>query len=104
MTLEDRLLIANAVDVAELIDRVCKHFGVTRAQLIGRDRHAHVAQARQVAAWLLRQRGFSYPAIGQELKQDHTTVMYSVRKVERLRSENARVAEVIEKMKGTVAA
>lgn len=103
MNLEDRLTIASAVDIAELLDRVCRHFSVTRAQLVSADRHAHIAQARQVAAWLLRERGFSYPAIGRELNKDHTTIMASVRKVNALREKSAKVFEVLEGMKGAAA-
>lgn len=104
MSPDERRILQSACGIADMLDSVCKHFNVTREQLVGKDRHASLALARHVAAWLLRQHGYSFPEIGAMLARDHSSIMHGVRKVERLRSENARVAEVIEKMKGTVAA
>lgn len=103
MTPDERRILQSACGIADLLDAVCKHFGVTRDQLTGKDRHASIALARQVASWLLRERGYSYPEIGHMLARDHSTIMAGVRKVERLRTVNPRVAEVIEGMKGRAA-
>jgi chromosomal replication initiator protein len=104
VTFEDRLAITMSDDVPELHARVCKRFGVRFDELLGKGRHAHLAQARHVLAWLLRQRGLSYPAIGKYLNKDHTTIMSAVRKVDAERAKSEAVARVLEEMKGTVAA
>lgn len=103
MTFEQRLTIKVAVDISDTVARVCKHFGVTQAELTGPKRHAHLAQARHVLAWLLRERGFSFPAIGLCLQRDHTTIMHAVRKVDAERAKSEAVARVLDEMKGAAA-
>lgn len=100
MSPDERRILQSACGIADMLNSVCQHFCVTREQLTGKDRHASLALARQVASWLLRERGYSYPEIGAMLARDHTTIMSGVRKVERLRAVNPRVAETIERMRG----
>ncbi len=40
-------------------------------------------RALMVAAWILRNEGFSYPAIGKALNRHHTSIMYAVSRVDR---------------------
>ncbi|MGH9165941.1 MAG: helix-turn-helix domain-containing protein [Acidimicrobiales bacterium] len=62
------------------VARVC---GVRVEQLCGRSRIRHVAEARQVAMYVLRElRQLSYPAIGQAVGgRDHSTAMHAVERV-----------------------
>lgn len=47
-----------------------------------RSRHRGLARRRHLAAWLLRQLGYSLPRIGLALERDHSTILSSVRVVE----------------------
>lgn len=49
--------------------------GFTFDQLVARDNRPLMVEARRIVARFLRQRGWSYPAIGRYLQRDHTTVM-----------------------------
>ena len=101
MTLRDRILGTVTLQAQDIVQRVAEHFGVKLADILAQDRHAHIADARHVAAWLLRERGLSFPSIARELaRKDHTTIISAVRKVERLRMQDPAVAEALEKMKG----
>ena len=68
---------------ARTIERVAAFFGMTPADLTGRRRTADIAQARQVAMYLLRaENGLSLPAIGDHLGgRDHSTVSHGVEKI-----------------------
>lgn len=62
---------------------VSAEYDVSIGDLRGKDRHRTIAEARQLACWLLRQtRRFSFPEIGIILSRDHSTVMHSVARIE----------------------
>ena len=66
-----------------VLTRVCDQFEVTAKLLRSRDRSSHVARARRVAAYLLRELStLSYPEIGAALGgRTHSTVMHAIGKV-----------------------
>lgn len=65
-----------------IIERAAKRFGLTAADVLSKNRLKSVAHARHLAAWLLRDQGWSYQEIGKILGRHHTTVMNSVEWVE----------------------
>lgn len=71
--------------VARVFDAITRRSGVTKAELCRRDQHRRVSLYRNVAAWLMREYGLSFPEIGRELNRDHTTAMSSVRRVDGFR-------------------
>jgi chromosomal replication initiation ATPase DnaA len=76
-----------------LIEGIARAHHVTVAELIGRRRLSHIVKARH-SAWLaLRQRGWSYPAIGWLFGVDHTSVMSACRRKD---SEAERAAEEVQ--------
>ncbi len=78
------------VSVEDVIRAVCHHFNLRSSDLLGKDRHRSVAQARHVAIYLCRQRlKCSYPELGRHFgHRDHTSVMHAVKKVEALRASD----------------
>ncbi|MCC6170208.1 MAG: chromosomal replication initiator protein DnaA [Caldilineaceae bacterium] len=62
---------------------VAQHFNLRSEDLTGRERTKDVANARQIAMYLLRkENGLSLPAIGEQLGgRDHSTVRYGVEQV-----------------------
>lgn len=71
---------------AYLKDR-CRELGIPFAVMVGSDRRREVSNARQVLIWEIHNKfGMSFPALGRLFGgRDHTTALYSVRKVEALR-------------------
>jgi|GEM_PF-904175 len=49
---------------AELLERIARHFGVTREAMAGRGRDRTAAEARAIATVALQERGLSLPRIG----------------------------------------
>jgi chromosomal replication initiation ATPase DnaA len=67
-----------------IIRRVARHFSLDAAHLTGRSRMRHIAYARQVAEWAIRQAWpkLSLVAIGAYFGGlDHSTVLYAVEKI-----------------------
>lgn len=60
----------------------CDHFGVTPEHALEKRHDQPSVRARQVAMWLMRDAGRTYPEIGKELDMDHTTAINGVRRVE----------------------
>src|SRR5205807_9405221 len=63
--------------VEAVLQAICDYYGVSRAVLLSKSREMTVAQARQVAMYLLREdAGLSATQVGQELDRDHSTVLH----------------------------
>ena len=74
----------NALPTAGLIiNQVCKFYSVDESVLRGTLKNRGTAEARQVAIYLIRKlTNLSTPEIGKELGKYHSTVLYSINKVE----------------------
>ena len=66
-----------------IINQVCKFYSVEESVLRGTQKNKGVAEARQMAMYLIRKlTNLSLPDIGKEFARDHSTVLYAIRKVE----------------------
>ena len=66
-----------------IISQVCKFYSIDEAVLRGTLKNKGTAEARQVAIYLIRKlTNLSTPEIGKELSKDHSTILYSIKKVE----------------------
>ncbi|MCS6899752.1 MAG: chromosomal replication initiator protein DnaA [Myxococcales bacterium] len=89
------------LSVDDILRVVSSQCNLQPSDLLSTDRHRTTTFARHVAMYLCKQRlPMSYPEIGRAFGKDHTTVMNAVRRVEKLRTEDAQVRaqlEIIEK-------
>lgn len=69
----------NMKQAIDLVRFVGQHSGFTLEQLLGYSRRdPQLSAARQLAMWLCRDKlQLSYPAIGELLQRNHTTVMHA---------------------------
>ena len=74
----------NVLPTASLIiSQVCRFYSVDEKVLRGNQKSKGIAEARQVAMYLVRKlTSLSLPDMGQEFNKDHSTVLYNIRKVE----------------------
>jgi chromosomal replication initiator protein len=73
--------------VEAVLQAICDYYGVSRPMLLSKSREMTVAQARQVAMYLLREdAGLTATQVGQELGRDHSTVLHG----------HARIANALE--------
>ncbi len=72
-----------SITVEGIQEEVCRHYGLSIAELVGDKRDKRVVVPRQVAMYLARElTQSSLPALGRAFGgRDHTTVMYAVNKV-----------------------
>lgn len=99
---EDNRLKSEAENIIEVTARI---YGVTSKELHEHTRKATIVVPRQVAMYLLRtELGFSFPAIGQLLDRDHTTVIYACNKAKEIIEKSAKVKNRIERIKKIITA
>jgi chromosomal replication initiator protein len=85
---------------AEIIKFVARHYGLKVGEIKSRSNAKQIAFPRQVAMYLCKQlTDLSYPEIGRQFNdKHHSTVMYSVEKIEQLRATNSELARTLEGM------
>lgn len=81
--LEDVLARPASISDEQVLEIVSSHYNIEPSALKGRRRNQDVAQARQVAMYLLREElHYSFPQIGDILGgRDHTTVLYGCQRI-----------------------
>src|SRR5690348_14089895 len=68
--------------VSTIVDAVAREYQIEPTDVLGRDRHKCMAEARKVAFFLTRElTSLSYPELGRAFGRDHTTIITRVRKV-----------------------
>ncbi len=80
-----------------IIDEVCKFYNIENEALRGQGRTKDTSQARQVAMYMIRRMtNLSLKEIGREFEnRDHSTVMHSIDRIEKLTKSNPEMAEII---------
>lgn len=70
------------VDANMIIECVCRYFGITVEEMMGKSRAKPIAHPRQIAMYLARSHtSLSFPDLERIFERDHTTVLYAVRKI-----------------------
>jgi chromosomal replication initiator protein len=84
---------------AEIIKAVADHYGLKVREIKSRGNARQIAFPRQVAMYLCKRlTALSFPEIGRQFNdKHHSTVMYSVEKIEHLRREDADLDRTIER-------
>jgi len=66
----------------------CLATGVPAAGLVSQHRQAPITATRHIAGWIgVRRYHRSYPLVGRVMDRDHTTILHSVRKIDRMIAE-----------------
>jgi len=70
------------------VRQFCLAIGAPVAWLVSQHRQAPIVTTRHIAGWIgVRCYHRSYPLVGRILHRDHTTILHSVRKIDRLIAE-----------------
>lgn len=71
--------------IRAICQTVAEYYGFAEADdILARDRHKSVCEARSVAIWLARRKyGLSFPELGREFGLDHSTCRSSVIRVDK---------------------
>ncbi len=86
------------VTVERIISEVGRTYGVTPVDIRSNKRSAQISNARQVAAYVIREiTQMSMSAIGDELGgRDHSTIVYALQEVEKKMENDSRYKETLE--------
>lgn len=85
------------LSVGLIQEQVEQYYRVSHADLIGKKRSRDIAHARHVAIYLCRQMlDIPYADIGKKFNRDHTSIMYSVEKIEELADKDRDVQEELD--------
>jgi chromosomal replication initiator protein len=87
-----------------IIEEVCKFYNIEEPDLRGQGRSKELAQARQIAMYLIRNMTkLSLKDIGKEFQnRDHTTVLHSIDRIEKLSKKDPEIAEVVKDIRSNV--
>ena len=87
------------VKIEKIISEVARSYNVSEAHIYSNRKTQQLAQARQVALFIVRELTvMSYKAIGDHFGRDHTTVLYNIKKIENFLKDKPYEKEMIENM------
>tara|TARA_A100000164_G_scaffold357488_1_gene368141 strand:- start:3902 stop:5308 length:1407 start_codon:yes stop_codon:yes gene_type:complete len=103
--LKDLLNISeNSINIDQIQSEVCKFFKISKNEMLSSRRSRYLVRPRQVAIFLSKLlTSKSLPEIGREFSnRDHTTVIHSVKMIEKLRSEDNELNVNLDNLKNKI--
>ena len=105
IVLKDLLnLTENKVDIDTIQTIVCKYYKISKNEMLSPRRSRYLVRPRQTAIYLAKMlTSKSLPEIGRSFSnRDHTTVIHSVKTIERLRKEDSELNINIDSLKNKI--
>ena len=105
VTLKDLLNISENKVTIDLIQTiVCKYFKISKNEMLSSRRSRYLVRPRQTAIYLTKiLTSKSLPEIGREFSnRDHTTIIHSVKTIEKLKVKDPEMLENINKLKNQI--
>lgn len=89
-----------SVDFEELVQLVCEEMDISPQEMLSKNRKKKAVMSRQICMYLARQfLPLSYPEIGKKFgNRDHSTVIYSVKKIEKIKEHNQETNNLLKNM------
>ena len=85
-----------SVTIDRILDKAAKKYGVTVEDIKGAKRNKEIAHARHVSIYMIRKlTDRSLPQIGKILQRDHTTILNSLKTIEKRRANVMDVYEAV---------
>ena len=105
VVLKDLLnLSENKVTIDLIQTVVCKFFKISKNEMLSSRRSRYLVRPRQTAIYLTKiLTSKSLPEIGREFSnRDHTTIIHSVKTIEKLKEKDSEMVENINKLKNQI--
>ena len=105
LILKDLLNVTeNKVTIDLIQTLVCKFFKISKNEMLSARRSRYLVRPRQVAIYLTKiLTSKSLPEIGREFSnRDHTTIIHSVKTIEKLKEKDLEMVENINKLKNQI--
>jgi len=97
-------LSENKVTIDFIQSTVCKFFKISKNEMLSARRSRYLVRPRQTAIYLTKiLTSKSFPEIGREFSgRDHTTIIHSVKTIEKLKNDNIELSNNIETLKNQI--
>jgi len=97
-------LSENKVTIDLIQSIVCKYFKISKNEMLSSRRSRYLVRPRQTAIYLTKiLTSKSLPEIGREFSnRDHTTIIHSVKTIEKLKRENTELSNNIDNLKNQI--
>ena len=97
-------LSENKITIDLIQSNVCKFFKISKNEMLSSRRSRYLVRPRQVAIYLTKMlTSKSLPEIGREFSnRDHTTIIHSVKTIEKLKNENSELSSNIDNLKNQI--
>ena len=97
-------LIENKVTIDLIQTLVCKYFKISKNEMLSSRRSRYLVRPRQTAIYLTKiLTSKSLPEIGREFSnRDHTTIIHSVKTIEKLKEKDPEMSDNISKLKNQI--
>jgi hypothetical protein len=83
-----------------IIEKGLEFFGITRQEITSKSRKRTLVDARHILIWLIKDKSdLTLSAMGRLFKRNHTTIIFSVKKINNLLETNPGIQEKISKFK-----
>ena len=94
----------NHVTIENIIKIVCDYFKLNVREMLSKRRSRYLVRPRQIAMYLTKNlTSKSLPDIGREFSnRDHTTVIHSVKTIDKLKGRDEEMSKAIEKLKNKI--
>jgi chromosomal replication initiator protein len=94
----------NYVTIENIIKTVCDYFKINVREMLSQRRSRYLVRPRQIAMYLTKNlTSKSLPDIGRGFAgRDHTTVIHSVKTIDKLRGRDEEMSKAIEKLKNKI--
>ena len=94
----------NQVTIENIQKVVCEYFKIHEREMLSKRRSRYLVRPRQIAMYLSKNlTSKSLPDIGREFaNRDHTTVIHSVKVIEKLKNKEPEFTKAIEKIKNKI--
>ena len=105
VVLKDLLNLAENKVTIDLIQTVvCKYFKISKNEMLSSRRSRYLVRPRQTAIYLTKiLTSKSLPEIGREFSnRDHTTIIHSVKTIEKIKEKDSAMVENINKLKNQI--
>ena len=89
-----------ALTPQKIVQATAEAFEIRAADILGRSQNQECSAPRQIAMYVCKQiTRLSLPQIGKDFGgKHHTTVLYSIRKIESLKKKNSEIATAVNKI------
>ena len=94
----------NHVTIENIKKTVCDYFKINVSEMLSQRRSRYLVRPRQIAMYLTKNlTSKSLPDIGREFSgRDHTTVIHSVKTIDKLKGRDEEISKAIEKLKNKI--